>query len=142
MSEQLQINEKIRQQIIKNTALHLASLLDSDMNGLGCIAAIRAFAKGVEECNLQDCEPAHPAASPTKRVRAAAYVTPSGDWAVLGSPDGEKPYSDKDMVVELFTFYPSGEDDIKFYMVDIDLPLPVHNPSEVIQAAKVEEVAE
>ena len=142
MSEQLQINEKIRQQIIKNTALHLASLLYSDMNGLGCIAAIRAFAKGIEECNLQDCEPAHPPASPTKRVRAAAYVTPSGNWAVLGYPDGGKPYTDKGMINGLFGYCPPGEDCTRVCMVDIDLPLPVHSPSEVIQAAKVEEVAE
>lgn len=142
MSDQLQIKEKVRQQIIKNTALHLASLLDSDMNGIGCITAIRAFAKGIEECNLQDCEPAHPPVSPTKRVRAAAYITPSGDWAVLGFPDGEKLSSDKDMVEELFVFSPSEDDDTKVCMVDIDLPLPVHNPSEVIQAVGVEEVAE
>jgi hypothetical protein len=150
MSEQLQIHEKTRQQIIRRTALHLASLLHSDMNGLGCIAAIQAFAKSIEEFNLQDCEPAHHPASPTKRVRAAAYVTPSGNWAVLGRPlvanfapfHGEKLYSDKDMVEELFVFSPSGENDTRVCMVDIDLPLPVHNPAEVIQAAKVEEVAE
>ena len=137
MSDQLQIKEDATRKIIVSTAQWIAALLGPDMDGAECIHAIHQFAQGVE-----DCEPVYPPASPTKRVRAAAYVTPSGDWAVLGSPDGEKPYSDKDMVVELFTFYPSGEDDIKFYMVDIDLPLPVHNPSEVIQAAKVEEVAE
>ena len=142
MSDQLQIKEKVRQQIIRNTALHLASLLDGDMNGIGCIAAIRAFAKGIEECNLQDCEPAHPPASPTKRVRCAAYVTPSGKWAVFGCPNDEEPFSDKDMVEELFLFYPSEEDDTRVCMVDIDLPLPVHNSSEVIQAVGVEEVAE
>ena len=141
MSEPKQQFKDPANRIIRDTALWLAALLGPDMDGAQCLHAIHEFAKGVEECD-EEGKPVLPPESRTKRVRAAAYVTPSGDWAVLGSPDGEKPYSDKDMVVELFTFYPSGEDDIKFYMVDIDLPLPVHNPSEVIQAAKVEEVAE
>lgn len=137
MSDQLQIKEDVTRKIVTSTAQWIAALLGPDMNGAECIHAIHQFAKGVE-----DCEPVYPPASPTKRVRAAAYVTPSGNWAVFGCPNDEEPFSDKDMVTELFTFYPSEEDNTRVCMVDIDLPLPVHNPAEVIQAVGVEEVAE
>jgi hypothetical protein len=136
-SEKLQAKEAATKEIIKSTALYIAALLGPDMDGAECIRAIHQFAQGVEEC-----EPVYPPASPTKRVRAAAYVVPSGNWVVLGFPDGEKPYSDKAMVEELFSFSPPDEDYAKVCMVDIDLPLPVLNPEEVIRAASVEEVAE
>ena len=136
-SKELQIKEDATRQIMRETAIYIAALLCPDMNGAECIDAIHHFAKGVEEC-----EPVYPPASPTKRVRAAAYVAPSGNWAVFGFPNGEEPYSDKGMVEELFLFYPSDEDNTRVCMVDIDLPLPVLNPEEVIQAACVEEVAE
>ena len=90
----------------------------------------------------EECEPVYPPASRTKRVRAAAYVAPSGNWAVFGFPDGKESYSDKGMVEELLSFYPSDEDHTRVCMVDIDLPLPMHNSIEVIKAASVEEVAE
>jgi hypothetical protein len=139
-SEQLQAGEDATRQIIISTARHIAALLGllgPDLDGAGCIHAIHQFAKGVE-----NCEPVHPPTSRTKRVRAAAWITPSGNWTVLGCPDGDKPFTDKDMVDELFRFCPSEEDNTRICMVDIDLPLPVHNPEEVIQAAGVEEVAE
>jgi hypothetical protein len=136
-SEQLQAGEDATRQIIISTARHIAALLGPDLDGAGCIHAIHQFAKGVE-----DCEPVHPPVNPTKRVRAAAYVTPSGYWIVLGCPDGDKPYADKDMVDELFRYCPSEEDNTRVCMVDIDLPLPVPYSEEVVQAAGVEEVAE
>jgi hypothetical protein len=111
------------------------------MDGAQCLHAIYGFAKGVEKCD-EEGKPVLPLESRAKRVRAAAYITPSGNWAVFGCPNGEEPFSDKDMVEELFLFYPSEEDDTRVCMVDIDLPLPVHDSAEVIQAAKVEEVAE
>lgn len=111
------------------------------------INAIHQFAKGVEESDAAlnrqgNGDSVHSPAKPTMRVRAAAYSAPSGNWAVLGFPDGEKPYSDKAMVEELFSFSPPDEDYAKVCMVDIDLPLPVLNPEEVIRAIGVEEVAE
>ena len=149
MSEPKQQFKDPENRIIRDTALWLAAMLGPDMDGAQCLDAIYGFAKGVEKCD-EECKPVLPPESKTKRVRAAAYVTPSGNWAVLGRPldsdfapfHGEKLYRDKDMVEELFVFSPSEEDDTRVCMVDIDLPLPVHNPAEVIQAAKVEEVAE
>ena len=137
MSDQLQIKEDATRKIIVSTAQWIAALLGPDMDGAECIHAIHQFAQGVE-----DCEPGYFPASPTKRVRAAAYVTPSGNWTVFGCPNGEEPYGDKEMVEKLFFFSPSEEDDIRVCMVDIDLPLPVHNSAEVIQAVGVEDVAE
>lgn len=141
MSEPKQQFKDPANRIIRDTALWLAALLGPDMDGAQCIHAIHEFAKGVEKCD-EEGKPVLPPESKAKRVRAAAYVTPSGNWAVLGYPNDEEPFSDKDMVEELFSFYPSGEDDTRVCMVDIDLPLPVHNPIEAIQAASVEEVAE
>jgi hypothetical protein len=141
MSEPKQQFKDPANRIIRDTALWLAALLGPDMDGAQCIYALQQVAKGVEKSD-EEGSPVFPLKTKTKRVRAAAYVTPSGNWTVFGCPNGEEPYGDKEMVEELFAFYPSGEDDIKFYMVDIDLPLPVHNSTEVIQAAGVEEVAE
>ena len=149
MSEPKQQFKDPANRIIRDTALWLAALLGPDMDGAQCLHAIHEFAKGVEKCDEED-KPVLPPESKTKRVRAAAYVTPSGDWAVFGRPlvsnfapfHGEKLYSDKDMVEELFVFSPSRENDTRVCMVDIDLPLPVHNQAEVIQAVGVEEVAE
>ena len=136
-SEKLQIKEDATKEIIKSTALYIAELLKADMNGGKCIDAIYQFVKGVEEC-----EPVYPPASPTKRVRAAAYSTPSGNWAVLGFSDDKGPYSDKAMMRGLFWFSPTDEDNTRVCMIDIDLPLPVLNSGQVIQAAGVEEVVE
>jgi hypothetical protein len=149
MSEPKQQFKDPENRIIRDTALWLAAMLGPDMDGAQCLHAIYGFAKSVEKCD-EEGKPVLPPENKTKRVRAAAYVTPSGNWAVLGRPldsdfapfHGEKLYRDKDMVEELFVFSPSGESGARVYMVDIDLLLPVHNPSEVIQAAKVEEVAE
>ena len=136
-SEQLQAGEDATRQIIISTARHIAAFLGPELSGAECIYAIHQFAKGVE-----NCEPVHPPTSRTKRVRAAAYVTPSGNWTVLGCPDGDGSYTDKGMVDELFLYCPSEEDNTKVYMVDIDLPLPLPDLEDVIQAAGVEEVAE
>jgi hypothetical protein len=136
-SEQLQVREYTTRQIIISTARRIAALLGPELSGAECIHAIHQFAKGVE-----DCEPVHPPASRTKRVRAAAYIAPSGNWTVLGCPDGDKSYTDKDMVDELFLYCPSEEDNTRVCMVDIDLPLPLPASEDVIQAAGVEEVAE
>jgi hypothetical protein len=138
MSEPKQQFKDPENRIIRDTALWLAALLGPDMDGAQCLHAIYEFAKSVEKCDEED-RPVLPPESRTKRVRAAAYVTPSGDWAVLGYPNGEGPYGDKEMVEELFLFSPSEEDYTRVCMVDIDLPLPVLN---VIQAVGVEEVAE
>ena len=139
MSDKQQIKEDATRKIIVSTAQWIAALLGPDMNGAECIHAIHQFAKGVE-----DCEPVYPPASPTKRVRAAAYVTPSGYWAVLGYPSHDKTLSNDDegVVKRLLAFYPPEEHNTRVCMVDIDLPLPMHNSTEVIQAASVEEVAE
>jgi hypothetical protein len=136
-SEQLQAGEDATRQIIISTARHIAALLGPDLDGAECIHAIHQFAKGVE-----DCEPVHPPASRTKRVRAAAWITPSGDWAVLGCLNGDRPFTNKGMVDHLFRYCPSEEDNTRVYMVDIDLPLPLPDLEDVIQAAGVEEVAE
>ena len=136
-SEQLQAGEDATRQIIISTARHIAALLGPELSGAECIHAIHQFAKGVE-----DCEPVHSPARPTKRVRAAAWVAPSGNWTVLGYPDGDRSYTDKDMVDELFQFCPSEEDNTRVCMVDIDLPLPLPDLEDVIQAVGVEEVAE
>ena len=141
MSEPKQQFKDPANRIIRDTALWLAALLGPDMDGAQCLDAISGFAKGVEQCD-EERKPVLPPESKTKRVRAAAYVTPSGDWAVFGCPNDEELFSDKDMVKELFLFYPSAENDTRVCMVDIDLPLPVHNQAEVIQAVGVEEVAE
>ena len=141
MSEPKQQFKDPANRIIRDTALWLAALLGPDMDGAQCLHVIDEFAKGVERCD-EECKPVLPPESKTKRVRCAAYVTPSGNWAVFGCPNGEEPYGDKEMVEELFLFYPSEEDGTRVCMVDIDLPLPVHNSGEVIQAVGVEKVAE
>ena len=141
MSEPKQQFKDHENRIIRDTALWLAAMLGPDMDGAQCLHAIYGFAKSVEKCD-EEGKPVLPPENKTKRVRAAAYVTPSGDWAVLGYPNGEGPYGDKEMVEELFLFSPSEEDYTRVCMVDIDLPLPVHNSAEVIQAVGVEDVAE
>lgn len=140
MSDKLQINEDARKQIIKDTAIILANLLDKDMNGIGCIATIRAFARGIEECNLEDCEPVYPPAKPTMQVRAAGVVHDTGGWCVYGASrenrDGSHTQlSDDELLGDILD---GSERVSQISFIEIDLPVP---QMETVRAAKVEEVA-